>query len=673
MSTANAFQVQKRSQQAIIEYSRQCYNLLNQQWNIREQMRQTDLNYMRENDFTTEQFKAKTANVYGDPTKFQNVTVPVIFPQVRAAVTYQASVFLTGSPIFGVVSSPQYQDQAMQMQAVIEENSIRGAWTREFLILFNDLFKYNLGFIECNWAREVTPAIETDIGFSASQGKPKDVMWQGNKLKRIDPYNCFFDTRYKPTEIPTRGEFIGYTELFSRTELKSFINQLPDKMVQNITPAFESGLGGVGYGSGGIESYYVPWINPNALIQQDPRRTFDWMAWASLAGSDPRINYQNLYEITTLYARIIPEDFAINVPSRATPQIWKFIIVNHSVLIYAERQTNAHNKLPILVGQALEDGLGYQTKSHALNAAPFQSVASALVNSAIAARRRSISDRGLYDPSRVAHHHINSDSPVAKIPVRPSAYGKPVQEAYYPIPYEDRNSQAAFQEVGQILQFANIVGGQNPARQGQFVKGNKTTTEFDTVMNNANGPDQMTALLLEGQIFTPLKEMLKINTLQFQAGTTVYSPSQEKNIQIDPIALRQAIFEFKMTDGLTPADKLISGEMLGMAFQTISAPNSPVGQAYNAGPLFSYLMKTRNVDLQPFEKSPEQMAYEQAVEIWSQTVQAITQQVLKAGGDPSKMQLPPQPTPEAYGYQPQGLNPNPQTPPAAANGPNASS
>lgn len=48
MSTANAFQIQKKSQQAVIEYSRQCYNLLNQQWNIREQMRQIDLNYMRE-------------------------------------------------------------------------------------------------------------------------------------------------------------------------------------------------------------------------------------------------------------------------------------------------------------------------------------------------------------------------------------------------------------------------------------------------------------------------------------------------------------------------------------------------------------------------------------------------------------------------------------------------
>ena len=46
-----------------------------------------------------------------------------------------------------------------------------------------------------------------------------------------------------------------------------FINELPDKMVSNIKAAFESGMGTASMGSGGIESYYVPSINPDAMIQ----------------------------------------------------------------------------------------------------------------------------------------------------------------------------------------------------------------------------------------------------------------------------------------------------------------------------------------------------------------------------------------------------------------------
>ncbi|TIW16745.1 MAG: hypothetical protein E5V65_16385, partial [Mesorhizobium sp.] len=87
------------TQQAFIEYHKQCYQLPNQSWNIREQMRQVDLAFMRETDWTVEHQRAKYANRYGDSTRFQNITVPIVLSTVEAAVTYQASVLLTGNPI----------------------------------------------------------------------------------------------------------------------------------------------------------------------------------------------------------------------------------------------------------------------------------------------------------------------------------------------------------------------------------------------------------------------------------------------------------------------------------------------------------------------------------------------------------------------------------------------
>ena len=164
----------------------------------------------------------------------------------------------------------------------------------------------------------------------------------------------------------------------------------------------------------------------------------------------------------------------MRLPQPNTPQIFKLIIINHQHLIYVERQTNAHNRLPMLFGSPLEDGLSYQTKSSAQNVTPIQDVASAMMNSVIHARRRAISDRGLYDPSRVSENNINSDNPSAKIPVRPAAYGKPLSEAYYPIPFRDDQSGTLLQEMGTVIKLSDVILGQNPARQGQFVKGNKT-------------------------------------------------------------------------------------------------------------------------------------------------------------------------------------------------------
>jgi len=651
MSSATAMIIPEKSQEGIIQFHKQSYSMLNQQWNVREQMRQVDLAYNRETDWTSEHRRAQLSNRYGDPSKFQNIIVPVVMPQVEAAVTYQSSVFLTGTPIFGWVAPPESEDAALQYQAIIEENSIRGAWTQQLMVFFRDCFKYNFGIVETSWERQVTAAIETDMGFTAGkEGRPKEVIWEGNSIKRWDPYNSFWDARYKPTEISKNGEFAGYTELMSRMHLKKFINELPDKMISNIKAAFESGMGTSSAGPGGIESYYLPQINPDALIQKDPKRSTDWMAWAGMferpAGE---INYKNLYEVTTMYARIIPQDFRLKVPSANTPQVWKFIIVNHQVLIYAERCTNAHNLIPVLFGQPNEDGLGYQTKSLANNARVYQDVASALVNSAMAARRRAISDRGIFNPLLVSAAHMNSDSPTAKIPMRPAGYNKSPQEAYFPIPFRDDQSAVAFQELPQIMQMANDVNGQNKAKQGQFVKGNKTLHEFDTVMANSNGRDQMTAMLLEAQVFTPMKEIIKINTLQYQAGISIYSPSQEKVVKVDPIALRKSFTTYKITDGLTPTDKAISGDEFTTAVQMLST-SPALAQGYNVAPAFSYLMKTRNVNLAPFEKSPQQQAYEQATEKW----QEVVMQLAKQGIDPTK--LPPQPKPQDFGYVPGQLN-----------------
>ena len=645
----------KSAQDGLLQFHRQCYSLLNQQWNIREQLRQSDLSYMREKDWTTEHKNAQLANKYGDSTRIQNLTIPVVKPLVEAAVTYQTSVFLSGLPIFGVVANPAYEDAALQMNTVIEDQSIRGRWVSEIMKFFRDGFKYNISALEIDWKREVTAALETDVSFG-KQGKPVEVIWEGNKIKRLDMYNTFFDSRCHPVEIPYKGEFVGYSELYSRIALKAFVATLPDKIISNIIPAFESGLGSAvgGFSPGGIESYYIPQLNPNSLIQKNPRATTDWMSWAGMSGQVGNIQYKNMYEVTTLYARILPSDFGMRVPSANTPQIWKFIFVNHQVLIYAERQTNAHGMLPVLFGQPAEDGLSYQTKSLSDDVTPMQDISTALAGSWLASRRRAISDRCLYDPSRVAAEHINSPNPSAKIPVRPSAYGKPLGESVFQFPFRDDQASIAMQEMQQIQQFAYQITGQNQAKQGQFVKGNKTLHEYNDVMTHSNGNDQKTALLLEDQVFTPLKEILKLNILQYQGGVSLFSRERKQVVDIDPVALRKAVLNFKISDGLAPADKLMNTETTQVAMQVIGS-SPQIGVGYNLAPMFSYLMKIQGAEITEFEKSPEQVAYEQAVTQWQQTMVQMSASL--KGLTPEQMQqvtkqFPPQPTPQQFGYDP---------------------
>ena len=634
----------ERSQAGLLAFEKQCYTLLTSQWNVREQMREIDLVYMRETDQLATQKKAKLANRYGDSSKYQNITVPVVMPAVESAVVYQSSVFLSGDPIFGCVAPPQYEDAAVQMESILGDQSTRGGWIRHIQMFLRDGFKYNMSALEVSWEDRKVPSYSTDMGFDGGkQAKMANIIWSGNTLKRLDPYNTIWDVRVPITEVSEFGEFAGHTELMSRIRLKMYINSLPNKMVTNVEKAFT--LGGAGYAgtNSTAGTYYIPPINNDALVNLNLRGSTDWMAWASASqvNNASLKDQKNVFEVTTLYARICPVDFGMAVPARTEVQIWKLVYVNHQALIYAERQNNAHDRLPILFGQPLEDGLSYQTKSFAKNVQPIQDVTSALMNSVIASRRRAISDRGLYDPSRVSEVAINSDNPSAKIPVRPAAYGKPLQEAYYAIPFNDNQSGVSIQEIGQLMKMGEMISGQNPARQGQFVKGNKTKTEYADVMNNSNGRDQNTSLLLEAQVFTPLKEILKSNVLQFQGAASVYSAQKQQLVNIDPIKLRQAIINFKMTDGLSPASKVIGGDALQTSLQVIGS-SPQIGAGYNIGPMFSYLMKTQGANIGEFEKSKEQVAFEQASNQWMQMAQLAVSK-----GEEWKI---PQPAPEQYGY-----------------------
>ena len=636
-----------KAQEGIVQFYRSCASITSASWNIRDQMLSIDKLYMRELDRTMQDAKAKLANASGDPTKYQNIIVPLVLSSVEAAVTYQTSVFLTGVPLFGVSSTAANADAALQMESIIDEQSIRGGWARELQLLFRDGFKYNFGAVEVDWTRKKIFSPETALEFSPDQAKPVETYWEGNTLKRLDPYNIIFDARYKPTELSARGEFVGYTELISHVELRQYMYELSYKM--NSKQAYESGPASVG--SSFPYDFYIPQLNPTALLDQKTFASVDWLAWAGLAERKTNISFKNTYFRTTFYARIVPADFGIASPAAHVPQIWKFVIINNQVLIYAERQTNAHNLIPILFIQPHEDGLGYQTKSLARNAEPFQSVASALVNSAIQARRRAISDRGLYDPTTVDAKPINNESASAKIPVKPAAYGKPLSEAYYPIPYRDEQSAQAMQDLQVMFRMNEHVTGQNQAQQGQFVKGNRTLFEYQDVMQNAAGRSQAISILLETQFFTPLKELLKLNVLQYQQTAEVFNREIEQVIPIDPVTLRQATLAFKVSDGLVPASKQMNSEAFQSAVQTIAAVPQLAG-AYNLGPMFSYLFKSQRADVAQFEKTQEELQYEQAMAQWQQAVQMLSEALASNPNmTPEQIQqsLPPQPTPEQFG------------------------
>lgn len=664
MATTTQVYVSTKAQNTILNYVLSAQRQHAQCYNVRSRLEWKDRIYMREVDFSIERWKAEQVKRSGIITKYQNIVIPAVLPQVESAVTFQSEMFLSGYPIFGTVSDPLHIDAAVQMDTIIGDQQIRGGWVLEYQKAFRDGFKYNLLGTLVDWSRERTFSIGSEVGTTSEQ--LTELIWEGNVIKRLDLYNTFWDASVVPAEVSKNGEYAGFLQLFSKTRLQRWLQATPG--VMNVKEALSSGIA-PGPLTDTPTGYYFPQLNPEALILPDTLGTTSWVAfWNGEGGTSSRdlypALYSNRYQVTTIYARIVPAEFGIyKTAAPRVPQIWKFVIVNNKIVVLAERLTNAHDCLPMVFAQAYDDGLGYQTKSLLDNVTPIQEITTALANSSIHSRRRAISDRGLYDPLRVDAREINNESPTAKIPVKPGAFGDDLGKAYHPIPFQDDQFNVTTAEMANYLDLGDNITGMNQARQGQFTKGNRTRAEFASIMAFGSGRDRTISQSLECSLFQPTKEIIKANILQFQQETILFNAERQESVTVDPVELRKAMTVFKLSDGLLPSERIMDGESLTIAMQTIQAVPQ-LAQGYNIVPMFSYIMKSRGAKLKPFEKSPEQLAYEQALLSWQEAVVQAGQQVAEAiqqagegGIDEEVIQaiqraVPPQPKPADFNYDP---------------------
>lgn len=594
------------AQKSLVTYASNTAQALNNNFNIRARLLERDRAYQREQDFTAKQQQLRQDNRTGKQVA-ENIILPIVMPQVESATAFLSGIFLSGTPLFPTLGKPEMAPAALQMETAIGDQADRFGWVPEMMMTIRDGLKYNIAAMEVDWATKKIVSISNDTSSASTidKGKSTETYTQGNYLKHLNMYNVIVDTRVaSPARMHIDGEFAGYVELLGRIALKQLFIELGTESTMNARDAFESGSASYASTSSGA-AYYLPEVNPSALLtpQNATGTEFNWGTYFGLDKPDG-IRYSGMYEVLRLYCRIIPSEHGLTGPGQNTPQIWKLIVINRRVLIYAQRCTNAHNFLGVLFMQPIEDGLGWQTKSFAENVTPLQTTASALYNSGIESQRRKVYDRMLYDPSRVAKQDIDNVSPAARIPVKQLAYGTNLAEAVYQIPYRDDGVAEIFQVARELTEFGNLANGVNRVQQGQFQKGNKTRQEFDTTMGNSDARMQMMALCMEYRFFQPLKEIIKLNILQFQPPATLFNRTISADVKIDPSEIRSASIQFKMADGLTPVDKMLSPENFQLVMQ-MSQGNPQFGAQYDIIGAFFYYLQIKGASwLNDFKRDP---------------------------------------------------------------------
>lgn len=612
-------QLSKESTAQLLEFIKNARHSFYRASNLRDSMLLVDRYYNRSYGITEGDVRKRLANMLGKPVQVTDFIVPMVLPHVETATGKLAATFLEGSPMFMAGADPAYEDAALQFNTIVRENSTRTGWDAELIKAFRDGFKYNILGVHCYWDVEHTWAVQNDGSNSATR---VEVVWSGNKVDRLDMYNTFWDLRVEPSKVSKEGDFVGFTEILTPSRMKKYTNRLFQLVSPKVTIAALNSKPMHTPLAAESNLYYTPDIvGASHFANKGP--VADWGNFFGLSGgqnSSGSVQYADAYYRTTVYARLIPSAYGIPGSDTNHPQIFKLVIINDQVLLEVERMNNAHDLFPVLLSQPMQDGHALQTTSLAENLMDMQDLASNMWNATLASKRRAVADRGIFNPLLVDKKDISNSNPAAKIPVRAAGYHKPLSDAYYPIPYRDEQTPAFMQIATGIERYSYVASGTNPAQQGQFVRGNKTKSEVDDVMEGSGIRERLTTMAIRSTLIVPLRRIVLNNTLQYQTRATYANTEEQKSVEIDPVKLRNATLIFKIGDGFNPLDREMGTEEFAVALQTIQAVPA-IGAEYNVGQMFAHLMQLRGADLRPFRKPQAVIMYEQQLAVWQQQAQ----------------------------------------------------
>ena len=572
-----------------------------------DRMQYVDRCIVREANRSPEYIKNKTAQRAGKRGTFGEFEVPEVFSQVDTAHARLIGLFLTGNPIIGCATEVEaLQDPARMLNALSKRDELKFGFVPQLSIVLLDAMKYPY----CAAKVEYASKYHNTLALQDGKVVPKESVYTGNEIRRLDPYNVFFDPTVPLHEVHSRGAYAGYVEAINYINLKLFLQSIgdnPNGIRENFSKALSSSL----------NTQFVR--NPDYAQPTDNSHD-SANHWAVFWGNNAKnksTGHSGKYEYSEFYIKLIPAENSIRSQKDGTPTIYKLIWIN-DILVYAEPLQNAHGMLPIVIGSGYMDGRGVDTKSAAEQLTDFQEALSAMINATFKSMRRAVSDRALFDPQRIRPTDIASDNPSAKIAVKLNQFNKDLSSAYYAIPYRDDISGNFVQNFGLLKQVAQSSLGLNPAAQGTFVKGNRTQTEYQDVQSNSDSRSLKFALNLENTIFLPIKEMMKMNYLQFSTDEDLMPQDNSQPIKIDMVKLRNSGLSFNMTDGLMPASKVISEELLIATMNTI-AQMPQLDMTYSRPRMFIHMLKSKGLNLDQYRATPQEQEVAKNVLISQQT------------------------------------------------------
>lgn len=449
-----------------------------------------------------------------DVTKPVSIIVPYSYANLETILAYQTKAFL-GSPIYqyeGV--GPEDIIGAKLLEIVVNQQARRYKHGLALHTGFRDGLAYGLHASYVPWhtknGKKVqvteTPIFDTagaQTGIDKTKENVSTILFEGNKLKNIDPYKYLPDIKVSAENMQD-GEFVGWFEE------ENIFNLLSEEA--------EGGLFNVKYVRDAIRQRTMTSVFSGDNSKRDK---FNIKQSESLhKGDDTSVI------VVPMYMTIIPKDWGLEKMAEGngrSPEKFFFLLANDSIVIDARPLGLNHNMYPLAVNAPDFDGYSVSPISRLEMSYGLQEVLNWVFNSHVANVRKAINDMFVVDPSLINMEDMANPEAGKLIRLRRAAWGRGVEGAVKQFGVNDITKNHIATDAPFVMDLMQKVNASSDAAMGVMKGGERrSAAEFNGTM---------------GSLISRLEHLSSITSMQYlqDIGYLCASHTQqlmEKNVYV---------------------------------------------------------------------------------------------------------------------------------------------
>ena len=427
----------------------------------------------------------------------QKMIIPMSYAQIHTFASFCYALFTQNRRLFEMVPQENEAfDYRVDSEKLLERDLKYNKFDNLLYQWLIDVGRFNLGVLKHWWTEDRVPLVQAPETQTMEQQtaeglnlldvivpqETERVVYQGNKIVSVSPYNFFPDVRF-PLSRWEDGSYCA-------DETEWHINYLKEEDRKGNLAGTE----------------HVKAMDRDIYTKRGETRLIEFSKYMEAHARD---HNDFIVVVTSCEIEIVPEEYGLG-PEKHNVK-YKVLVANDDRIISAEPCNNVHNRFSYSVGQYSPD---YQSQIAAAISdmtAPLQDTMSFLVNSRLMSVKKGLEHQLVVDPSGVDITSLESRNPFVLLKKGAPKIG--VDRFVQQLSYQD-NTTRHLDDAATMMNLMQTTMGISENAMGQFASGRRSATEARAVNAGAAGRLKMVASILFRDGIADLGQKMLLNLRQ---------------------------------------------------------------------------------------------------------------------------------------------------------------